>query len=325
MLQAAGKHAYLGGNIGRSVLDFVNDVNRDDWVVLELSNFQLYKFPYSPHIAVCLMLVPEHLDWHPNLEDYIEAKANIFTHQKPEDLAVYFDSNEYSRALAFRSSGVKIPYYLTPGARVRSDGKIVITETEIEIITKDEVKLLGEHNLQNICAAITAAWFGLPDVDEQTKITAMRQVLHTFTGLEHRLEFVREINGVKYYDDSFGTTPETAIVSIKAFSQPKVVILGGSDKEIPFDDLAKTVTENNVRHVVAIGDTGPKIAELLQQRGFSNITEGAQTMPEIVGAVQKAAQPGDVVLLSTGCASFGLFKDYKDRGNQFKQAVQALV
>jgi UDP-N-acetylmuramoylalanine--D-glutamate ligase len=325
MLQAAGKHVYLGGNIGRSVLDFVKDVATDDWVVLELSNFQLYKFPYSPHVAVCLMLTPEHLDWHPNMEDYIEAKANIFTHQKPEDLAVYFDSNEYSHRLAFRSPGVKIPYYLTPGARVRADGKIVITETETEIIHKDEVKLLGEHNLQNICAAITAVWFGLTDVDEQVKVTAIRQVLTTFTGLEHRLEFVRELDGVKYYDDSFGTTPDTAIVAMKTFKSPKIMILGGSNKGQDFNELSQEVVKDSVRHVIAIGKTGSKITELLRQKGFNNVTEGLQNMKDVVRAANDIASDGDVVLLSCADASFDMFKDYKDRGNQFKQAVQELA
>jgi UDP-N-acetylmuramoylalanine--D-glutamate ligase len=198
MLQAAGKRAYLGGNIGRSVLDFVRDVQEDDWVVLELSNFQLYKLPYSPRLAVCLMIVPEHLDWHPDFEDYIEAKSNIFSHQKVEDIAIYFDGNETSRQLAYRSNGVKIPYYLTPGARIREGGKIVISEPEIEIMDKGEVKLLGEHNLQNICAATTAVWQVIQDLD------AIKKVLASFNGLEHRLEFVRELSGVKYYDDSFG-------------------------------------------------------------------------------------------------------------------------
>lgn len=318
MLQAAGKKAYLGGNIGRSVLDFVKDVQPEDWVVLELSSFQLYKFPYSPHIGVCLMIVPEHLDWHRDVEEYVEAKANLFAHQEPQDIAVYYDKNEYSRQLAFRSPGLKIPYYQAPGARIREGNKIVIGEEETEIIDVSEVKLLGEHNLQNVCAAVTAVWQVAQDAD------AVRQVLTTFSGLEHRLEFVREQDGVKYYDDSFGTTPETAIVALQAFKQPKVVILGGSDKGLPFDKLAEEVIKNNVRHAITIGDTGPKIAELLRQNGFNSITEGLSSMPEIVKAAKEIAQEGDVVLLSCGSASFGLFKDYKDRGDQFKQAVQAL-
>jgi UDP-N-acetylmuramoylalanine--D-glutamate ligase len=130
---------------------------------------------------------------------------------------------------------------------------------------------------------------------------------------------------VKYYDDSFGTTPDTAIVAIKAFEQPKVLILGGSDKGADFNDLAQTVADNDVRHVLAIGQTGPKITEALKNKGFDKITLGGQTMDQIVSAAHSAARPGDIVLLSTGCASFGMFKDYKDRGNKFKQAVQALA
>jgi UDP-N-acetylmuramoylalanine--D-glutamate ligase len=318
ILQAAGNRAYLGGNIGRSVLDFARDVSEDDWVVLELSNFQLYHFNRSPHIGVCLMITPEHLDWHPNFENYLEAKSNLFSHQSPEDIAIYFDGSVYSRQLAYQSPGIKVPFFLTPGARVRQDGKIVIGEPEIEIIDKSEVKLLGEHNLQNICAAITAIWQVGQNVD------AIKKVLTAFAGLEHRLEFVRELGGVKYYDDSFGTTPQTAIVAVKSFKQPKVLILGGSDKGASFDELAEEVIDNNVRYVIAIGKTGPKIAELLRQKGFNNITENANSMEEIVKAAHEIAQEGDVVLLSCADASFGMFKDYKDRGNQFKKAVQEL-
>jgi UDP-N-acetylmuramoylalanine--D-glutamate ligase len=317
MMQAAGKRTYLGGNIGRSVLDFARDVQPDDWVVLELSSFQLYRFGRSPHIAVCLMIVPEHLDWHPDFEDYLESKANIFAHQSVEDIAIYFDGNEYSRQLAYRSTGTKIPYYLTPGARIQGN-KIVIGTPEVEIIDKEEIKLLGEHNLQNVCAAITATWQVTQDIGP------IRQVLSTFTGLDHRLELVRELDGIKYYDDSFGTTPATALVAMESFKQPKVIILGGSDKGADFAELVEQVTKNNVRHVVTIGKTGPKIAELLRQKGFNNITEGLKTMKEVVQTAKDNAQEGDVVLLSCADASFDMFKDYKDRGNQFKQAVQAL-
>ena len=324
MLKASGQNVFLGGNIGVPVLDFVHAVKPEDWVVLELSNFQLYNLTYSPHIAVCLMIVPEHMDWHPSMADYTAAKANLFRHQKPEDIAVYFADNKHSTEAAGNSPGLKIPYYKKPGALVRPDGVIVIGQPEIEIINKSEVKLLGDHNLQNICAAATAFWFSLSEVDDQVKLPALRQVLSNFSGLEHRLEFVRELDGVKYYDDSFGTTPDTAIVAMMAFLQPKVIILGGSDKGLLIDELADQVVKNKVRQVIAIGKTGPKISQLLKARGFGSVIEGPSSMAEIVATARKSAQPGDVVLLSTGCASFGLFRDYKDRGNQFKSAVQEL-
>jgi UDP-N-acetylmuramoylalanine--D-glutamate ligase len=319
MLEAEGKVVHLGGNVGRSVLEFARDVQKDDWVVLELSSFQLYRSKNSPHIAVCLMIAREHMDWHVDMDDYLEAKANLFKHQTPDDTAIYFAADQNSQLIASASPGRKIPYFQKPGAFVRGDGVIAIGEDEKEIISKTEVKLLGEHNLQNICAAVTAVFEALGGLDKA------KSVLHSFSGLEHRLELVRELQGVKYYDDSFGTTPDTAIVAIKAFEQPKVLILGGSDKSADFNDLAQTVADNNVRRVLAIGQTGPKITEALKNKGFDRITLGGQTMDQIVSAARSAARPGDIVLLSTGCASFGMFKDYKDRGNKFKQAVQALA
>jgi UDP-N-acetylmuramoylalanine--D-glutamate ligase len=317
MLNAAGKRAYLGGNIGVPVLDFVRDVAPDDWVVLELSNFQLYNLTYSPHIGVCLMIVPEHMDWHPDMTDYTEAKANMFRHQRTQDIAVYYADNQYSAKIAAYSPGQKIPYYKDPGAYIDEDRKVMIEKTEI--IDISEIKLLGEHNLQNICAAMTAFWQVAKDRD------AARKVLSSFSGLEHRLEFAGELEGVKYIDDSFGTTPDTAIVAMKAFEQPKIMILGGSDKGANFDQLAQEIVKSNVKHVFVIGQITDKIVASLNKAGYTNITTGLTTMPEIVQNARLLAAAGDVVLLSTGAASFGLFKNYKDRGNQFKQAVQELV
>ena len=319
LLEAQGKKVFLGGNIEKSMLDFVHDVQPDDWVVLELSNFQLYKLTYSPHIAVCLMVAEEHMDWHADMDDYIRAKTNLFSHQKSDDIAIYFANNENSKKIALSSPGGHIPFYQTPGARVRDDGMIVIGEDETEIIHKTEVKLLGEHNLQNICAALTAVYEAVGSIDRA------RVILTSFSGLEHRLEFVRELDGIKYYDDSFGTTPDTAIVALKALPQPKIVILGGSYKGVPFDVLADAVTANNVRHAIVIGAAAQEISNLLRQRDFTNITTGLTNMTDMVTTAKQAARPGDVVLLSTGCASFGLFKDYKDRGNQFKKAVLSLA
>ncbi len=268
MLEAAGKKVFLGGNIGKGVLDFMSEVQPDDWVVLELSSFQLYRFHYSPHIGVCLMISPEHLDWHMDMREYVESKSNLFKHQTEHDIAIYFSDNQYSVQIAEPSPGSKIPYYQTPGALVRPDGTIVIGENgATEIATKDEVKLLGEHNLQNICAAITAVWSSLSEVEDPIKIKATRQVLTTFTGLEHRLEFVRELNGIKYYDDSFGTTPDTAIVAMQALPQPKVMILGGSDKGIPFDQLADAVTKIMLGTLLPSVIPALKLQNSLKNRG----------------------------------------------------------
>lgn len=317
MLQASGKHVELGGNIGTPPFTFLSTLTQDSWVVLELSSFQLLDLRRSPHIAVCLLVVPEHLDWHADIDEYLGAKSRLFEWQNSDDVAIYYAKNERSQQITQAGAGRKLPYYESPGAWVNGN---IITIDGLEICTTDEVKLLGKHNWQNICAAITAVWqAGTHD------IAAIRSVITTFTGLEHRLEFVRELAGVQYYDDSFGTTPETAIVAMQAFTQPKIAILGGSDKGADYDELAATVASTQVRTAILIGDQAPRIKQALSAAGYTQTIEGCQNMSDIIAAARNAAQPGDVVLLSTGCASFGMFQNYKDRGDQFKAAVRALA
>ncbi len=318
MLQASGKKVHLGGNIGIPPLELLkNNIAEDDWVVLELANFQTLDLEYSPPIAVCLMMVPEHLDWHDDFQDYKNAKKPLFSHQNERDIAIYFGDNEHSKEIAGSGRAKLIPYYSPPGAFVNLKGEVQIDE--VVICHTNDVALLGKHNWQNICAAITAFWQVSQDAN------AIRSVVTSFSGLEHRLELVRELDGVKYYNDSFGTTPETAIVAVQAFDQPKVLIVGGSDKGAPFDELAKTIAGANIRGVITIGNTGPKIAELIRSNNpNANIIEGVEKIPEMVAKAQELSQSGDIVLLSTGCASFGLFQNYKDRGERFKSAVKAL-
>jgi UDP-N-acetylmuramoylalanine--D-glutamate ligase len=317
MLEASGKTVRLGGNIGIPPLSFINELAADAWVVLELSSFQLMDLQHSPHIGVCLMVVPEHLNWHEDMDEYTGAKAHLLAHQTSDDVAIYFAENSLSQEIAAAGAGQKMPYYHSPGGWVNGN---MITIDGKEICTTDELKLLGKHNWQNVCAAITAYWqTGLRDT------SAMRSILTSFTGLEHRLELVREVDKVKYYDDSFGTTPETAIVAMEAFTQPKVVILGGADKGAQYIELAQAVKDSNVRKVLLIGDQADKIQAQLEAVEFSQFAPGGQNMTEIVENAHISAESGDVVLLSTGCASFGMFSDYKDRGNQFKAAVQALA
>lgn len=316
MLKAAGEDVYLGGNIGVPPLSFLDKLTDDSWVVLELSSFQLIDLRSSPHIAMCLMVVPEHLDWHEDFEEYIAAKQQLFIHQNSDDVAIYYAENEDSLSVADASEGVQIPYFKQPGAYIK-DNEVLINDTVI--CKTSDIKLLGTHNQQNVCAAVTAVWQVTQDVD------TIRNGITSFEGLEHRLEFVAEVDSVAYYDDSFGTTPDTAIVAIEAFTQPKVVILGGSDKGVGFASLAKTVASQAVKAVIVIGQMGPVIADELRKQGFNSIIVGADNMSDIVRQAKDAAEPGDVILLSTACASFDMFKNYKDRGDQFKAAVQALA
>lgn len=316
MLEAAGHKVWLGGNIGHSPLEFINDIQPDDWVVLELSSFQLIDLTYSPHIAACLMIVPEHLNWHADMTEYIRAKSQLFMQQSSSDVAIYYASNSTSQAIATPGAGRKVPYGTEPGVWINGN---MLTINGESVCATDDIRLLGEHNQQNVCAALTAAWeAGMHDLD------AARAVITSFGGLEHRLELVRKLDGIRYYDDSFGTTPETAIVAIKAFEEPKVLILGGSDKGASYNELAETVAKNNMRKVLLIGDQAERIRQALDDVEFHDYIEGGTTMQEIVSRAYAAAKPGDAVLLSTGCASFGLFKDYKDRGDQFKAVVRSL-
>lgn len=316
MLEADGQRVHLGGNIGTPPLDMLQgDIKADDWVVLELANFQLIDLKYSPHIALCLMVVPEHLDWHADTDEYFTAKTQLFRYQDDGDYAIYYAENETSERIASTGSGWKIPYMAAPGARVE-DGQIIVDDQTICPVS--ELKLLGQHNWQNACAAVTAVWKISQNVE------AIRSVLTTFTGLEHRLELVRELNGVRYYNDSFGTTPETATVAVQAFEAPEVLILGGSDKGADYTELAQVVAAGNIRKVLLIGEQAERIGQALQAAGVTDTTPGGQNMDEIVATARAAAQPGDVVILSPACASFDMFENYKDRGEKFKKAVTAL-
>jgi UDP-N-acetylmuramoylalanine--D-glutamate ligase len=332
ILEESGKKVHLGGNIGTPPLDMLkNSIQEDDVVVLELANFQIIDLKKSPHIAVCLMIVEEHLDWHKDMYEYVHTKQQIFAHQQPDDIAVYNSNNVFSTEIVTASPAhTKISYCVadkgqtpeyTDGAYVEGDDIKMRGKTVAHV---GDVKLKGWHNLQNVCAAIAATW----DMTNHNK-HAIKKALKKFTGLPHRIETVATLNDVTYVDDSFGTNPATAIVAIKSFPQHKVIIVGGSDKNTSFDELGQTIAEARIRHIVAIGETGPKIMAAVRkfpggdQIPYSviNVT---QTMQDIVAAAKQHAQPGDVVLLSTACASFDMFKNYKDRGEQFRKVVTGL-
>ena len=271
----------------------------------------------SPRIAVCLMIAPEHQDWHRNVREYVAAKGNLFWHQQAGDLAVYNAANDFSTQIAQLSPGRKVPYLAAPGALVEA-GEIVIGDTVICQVS--EVGLVGPHNLENVCAAVTATYELVGKNPEP-----VRRAVRKFHGLEHRLELVREVNEVNFYDDSFSTTPETAIAAIASFAAPKILILGGSDKKSKYDQLAKAVALGNVRMVILVGDMAPKIQAALDEAGYSAVRSGGESMASIVAAARQAARPGDVVLLSPACASFDMFNSYKDRGEQFRAAVAGLT
>lgn len=327
ILKQAGLRVHLGGNIGLDPLQLLkNDIQPEDWVVLELANFQLIDIKHSPNIAVCLMVVPEHLNWHTDVIEYYFAKQQLFAHQKHTDIAVFNSRSEATKAVIADTKATKIPFDVpqppfnrpltTKGAYCQHD---VLYYQDDEVCSVDDISLPGRHNIENACAAIAATW-DIIDGD----IYILKKALSEFKGLEHRIEFVEEIDGIAFFNDSFATTPEATIAAMRSFDQPKVMILGGQGKGVPLDAVIEEVISSNVRHVIAIGQMGTEIASKLLSHHYRHVTTGLTTMQEIVETAREVAVKGDVVLLSTACASFGMFKDYKDRGDQFKACVKDL-
>jgi len=317
ILKDAGKTVHLVGNIGTPALAELTNIKPTDFVIFELSSFQLWDLEKSPQTAVVLMIEPDHQDIHASMAEYIDAKANIGKNQTAEDLLVYHPGNPYSAEIAEKSKALK-KRFLTPEGAYISNGQIVIEENVV--CEADQVGLLGKHNLENICAAITAAWNYTQDLD------AIKNAVTAFKGLPHRLEFVREANGVSFYNDSFSSTPGATIAAIQSFSQPEILICGGYDRGIDFTDLAKAVAAHkNVKKIVLIGETRQRLAQALDENGVDTYRVlDTQNFSEIVHSAFKSADSGDVVVLSPGCASFDMFKDFYDRGEQFKKIVGEL-
>jgi len=316
ILMEAGRNVHLVGNIGLPALDELAHITEDDIVVYELSSFQLWDAERSPQVAVVLHIEPDHLDVHESFEEYVSAKGNITRFQGINDRAVYNVSNEYASAIAGLSVGQLLPYQ-TPRTAHVNDGQFYYGEQLL--CSVNELKLPGVHNQDNACAAITAVW---PWVQDGVVIG---EGLNAFGGLEHRLKFVAEKQAVLYYDDSIATTPGSAIAAMRAFEGPKIIILGGSSKGADFEELAITAANSNVKQAILIGDEADHIEQALNRAGVSSINRGNETtMQEVVQLSADSAGVGDTVILSPACASFGMFRDYKDRGEQFIAAVKDL-
>lgn len=325
MLKADGRDVYLGGNIGIPPLDFLEKLNPASWVVLEMSSFQLQDLDKSPHIAVMLMVTSEHMDYHKDHGEYVDAKRNILNHQASGDFAVINRDYPASNESDIHTNG-KVYYFsrereVEEGAFALGNQVILrVKGNSIPVIDTRELLLRGDHNHENVSAATIAAYLA------GVRVGTIIKVLQSFKGLEHRLELVGKINGVEYYNDSFSTTPETAIAAIKSFQNPEILILGGSSKNSNFEELGKVIGDaENIKAIIGIGEEWARIkAEIKNVRPDTLILEGADSMEKIVLAASKLALPGDVVLLSPACASFGMFQNYKDRGHQFKDEVRKL-
>lgn len=323
VLEAAGYKVHLLGNIGVPALEMLGEISADDIVVYELSSFQLWDFRYSPHIAIVLMIEPDHLDIHKNMDDYLQAKSQIASHQKPMDIVVYHPTNALSEQVASKSAGRKLRYDSADDGAVYVDGgKFCIQDREI--CSVEALSLVGNHNIQNATAALTAIYALDPNISN----SAVEQGLKNFDGLEHRLKYVDTKNGVDYYDDSIATTPGSVIAAVEAFDAPKVLIMGGLDKSADYTEMVGIVTKpsSKVRAVVLIGANAEALADLFGKNNPELIVDiqGKRPMSEIVRAAASHAAEGDVVLLSPAAASFDMFKSYQDRGGQFIESVKSL-
>ena len=316
MLKASGKKVHLVGNIGVPALAELSKLSKEDIVVYELSSFQLWDLNKSPETAVVLMIEPDHLNVHKDLEDYVEAKSNITKYQEATDTVIYNPENSYSSEIAKISAGSKLPYNTKQAAYIEDDG-IFIDETKVCSI--EDVKIPGRHNLENICAAVSAVWLYTKDVE------SLQLAIRNFTGLPHRLKLVGQKKGVSYYDDSISTTIGSAIAALRSFKLPKVIILGGSKKGADFTELAKEIALSNIRKVIVYGEEAPQIIKALELENFLNFTYLEDTaMKDIVQYSASISELGDIVILSPACASFDMFDSYQDRGDQFVSAVQEL-
>lgn len=324
ILKVAGKKVYLAGNIGFDPFQFLDQLKTDDLVVLELSSFQLQDLHKSPHVAVVLNIISEHLDYHADTKEYIDAKKSIVRYQTKNDFAVLnLDSpvvksfaNQTSAQIVWNSteSPVNRGSYLADGAiMVNFDG------VKGEAAQVKDIKLLGKFNLENVTAAVAASLAcGVRDLKQ------IQKSVKEFRGLPHRLEFVGEFEKVKYYNDSASTTPETTLGALGAISSPVILIAGGSEKNADYFALAADIVARKVKALIAIGVTGKKIAGLARSAGYKGQIhdDNYPDMESIVKKAREIAKAGDAVLLSPGSASFDMFKNYEHRGELFKKFVK---
>ena len=327
MMEAAGRKVLLGGNIGYPLLPRLGDVHPEDVAVVELSSFQLISMRRSPKVAVVTNVTPNHLDHHKDMQEYIDAKRNILLWQNPPCRAVLGFENDVSRAMAADCKGEQVWFTrlhdTDNGAFLRADDMLCYAENGVvtEILPRKDVKLRGLHNVENLLAACAAVWGRAP-------LEAMRQVGSTFTGVEHRIEPVRTLDGVTWYNDSIATSPTRTIAGLRSFEQKIILIAGGYDKHIPYEPLAPELLAH-VKTLVLMGATGPVIEKAL--RGCPGFTEDAieilhaDSMKDAVEKARAAARPGDVVSLSPASASFDCYPNFEVRGQEYKRLVMELA
>lgn len=327
MLKAEGKTVHLGGNIGKALLPIVEEIKEDDVAVVELSSFQLISMRQSPDVSVVTNVAPNHLDVHKDMNEYIEAKTNIICHQNAFSRTVLNLDNEITRNMAGLVRG-KLSYFSRTqipknGTYLADDGTLrrVKGGEETVIMHKDDIKIPGIHNVENYLTAIAA-------VDDEVSDETIRTIAKEFGGVEHRIEWVRTLDGVRYYNDSIASSPTRTIAGLNSFDQKLIVIAGGYDKKIPYEPMAPKVNEK-VKILILLGATAPKIEKAVTEDPGYDPNElqivHVKTLEEAVKTAREMAVPGDVVTLSPASASFDLYLNFEQRGRHFKALVNDLT
>src|SRR6266487_778353 len=324
---AYGDKAYMGGNIGDPLINYVDNMKVEDVAILELSSFQLDQMTVSPNIAAILNITPNHLDRHGTMEAYTAAKARILEFQSKENVAVLGRDDKGAWSLRSKVRGKLYTFSLSEleeglNGTYLQDGLLNLRDGDayLPLILRERILLRGDHNVLNVLAAFAIGHAsGFP-------LDAMLEAVEDFRGVPHRLEFVRELREVRWYNDSIATAPERSMAAIHAFDEPIVLLLGGRDKNLPWEDLLQLISER-VEHVVLFGEAAEKIQKMANSLGLGEQCFTLTRVDDLHKAVIKAADlaaAGDVVLLSPGGTSFDEFKDFEERGERFREWVQEL-
>ncbi len=326
ILQRSGKTVHKGGNIGKALLPMLDSIKKDDVAVTELSSFQLISMRRSPDRAVITNIYPDHLNVHSGMEEYINAKKNLIAHQNAFSLAVLNMDNAETRKMTGDIRGRLLMFGIKDvppmGAFLNKDGFLCFTDgknTE-RLFHKDIIKIPGIHNVQNYLAAIAVLYDIVPP-------DAIKQTAESFGGVEHRIEYVRTLDGVKYYNDSIATSPPAVIAGLNSFDVKPVVIAGGSDKGLDYSELAPELAKK-AKLLILTGDTSDKIENAV--KACADYSEDrcpiirADSMEEAVSLARKNTSPGDIVTLSPASASFDRYKNFEERGRHFKKIVNEL-
>lgn len=321
LLKEEGYKTWVGGNIGNPLFAQIEEIKENDKVVLELSSFQLMTMTVSPEVSVITNLSPNHLDIHKDMEEYVEAKKNIFKYQGSNGVLVLNRDNEITNSMVGEAKGSVLQFSIKEtidkGAYYK-DGMLYLFDKEV--CKAEDIIIKGMHNVENYLAAFCA-------VNQDVSIETMKKVASTFKGVEHRIEFVRELQGVKYYNSSIASSPSRTLADIKVFDRPVILIAGGYDKHIPFEPLAEEGYPY-IKKLVLLGATKEKIKNAFQKvikdRGLTLPIIMADSFEDAINKAKEEAEDKDIVLLAPACASFDMFANFEVRGNRFKEIVNNL-